>query len=89
MVVVEVIRSGIRPLTLSVRLAANLVAGHLLISLVGSSGLAGGPLWGSVRLLVAAVPLLALEVGVAAIQAYVFTLLRSLYLQETGPNEVF
>merc|ERR1711982_260276 len=36
MVVIESVRMVIRPLTLAVRLAANIVAGHLLLSLMGS-----------------------------------------------------
>ena len=38
MVVIEVIRNLIRPITLSVRLAANMIAGHLLLTLLGAQG---------------------------------------------------
>merc|ERR1712108_84464 len=37
-VVIETVRNIIRPLTLSIRLAANMVAGHLLLTLLGSQG---------------------------------------------------
>ena len=35
-VIIETVRNIIRPLTLSIRLAANIVAGHLLLTLLGS-----------------------------------------------------
>lgn len=38
MVLIELIRNRIRPLTLSVRLAANIIAGHLLLTLLGNQG---------------------------------------------------
>merc|ERR1719153_1870698 len=76
MVIIETVRNVIRPGTLSIRLAANIVAGHLLLTLLGSQGPA-------VRgLIVSLVLLLCLELAVACIQAYVFTILSSLYLNE-------
>jgi len=79
-VLIESVRNIIRPGTLSIRLAANMVAGHLLLTLLGSQG----PIIGSYFLFLGAglFILLLLEVGVACIQAYVFTILRSLYLSE-------
>jgi F-type H+-transporting ATPase subunit a len=81
MVLIETVRSIIRPGTLAVRLAANIVAGHLLLVLLGSQGanLRGLLLLG---LIVALVALLTLECAVACIQAYVFTILSSLYINE-------
>jgi F-type H+-transporting ATPase subunit a len=66
-----------------VRLAANLVAGHLLITLISSpltsvSGIAG------LVLMAGLVVLLVLERAVAFIQAYVFRMLSTLYLRETN-----
>jgi F-type H+-transporting ATPase subunit a len=80
-VLIETVRSVIRPGTLAVRLAANMVAGHLLLVLLGSqgAGLRGLILGG---LIVGLVALLMLECAVACIQAYVFTILRSLYINE-------
>ena len=84
MVLIETVRNIIRPGTLSIRLAANIVAGHLLLTLLGSQGALNS-------LLIILIPslclLLTLEVGVACIQAYVFTVLRSLYLSETMSKE--
>jgi F-type H+-transporting ATPase subunit a len=81
MVVIETVRNVIRPATLAIRLAANIVAGHLLLTLLGSQGPALGFLI-LIGLFVGLVLLLLLEVAVACIQSYVFTILRSLYLNE-------
>lgn len=80
-VIIETVRRIIRPGTLSIRLAANIVAGHLLLTLLGSQGPLL-PLNLTVILIVGLVLLLCLELAVACIQAYVFTILRSLYLNE-------
>ena len=40
-VLIELVRNFIRPITLSVRLAANIVAGHLLIRLINGGSLSG------------------------------------------------
>jgi len=79
-VCIELVRSTIRPLTLSVRLVANIIAGHLLLTLLGSLGpnVNAALVFVFVRLIVLAL----LETGVAAIQAYVFRALRTLYLSE-------
>jgi F-type H+-transporting ATPase subunit a len=80
-VVIETVRNVIRPGTLSIRLAANIVAGHLLLTLLGSQGPALGIAY-TLVLMVGLVLLLCLELAVACIQAYVFTILRSLYINE-------
>lgn len=81
MVIIETIRNLIRPGALAVRLAANIVAGHLLLSLLGGQGAnMGVSLLGF--LLLGLVLLIVLECAVACIQAYVFTILRTLYLNE-------
>ncbi len=83
MVFIELVRGLIRPLTLGVRLVANIVAGHLLIILVRSplSGDRGLVLFPGLIILIM---LLILETGVALIQGYVFSLLSSLYLAENN-----
>jgi F-type H+-transporting ATPase subunit a len=86
MVVIELVRRIIRPLTLSVRLAANIVAGHLLMVLVRS------PITtirlNFIALVISALLLLImLELAVSFIQAYVFSTLISLYVIEVNsPN---
>jgi len=80
-VIIETVSNIIRPITLSIRLAANIVAGHLLLTLLGSQG----PIISMIILIVLIIRLillLMLEVAVACIQSYVFTILRSLYLNE-------
>jgi len=80
-VIIETVRRIIRPGTLSIRLAANIVAGHLLLTLLGSQGPSLSINIITI-LIVGLVLLLCLELAVACIQAYVFTILRSLYLNE-------
>ncbi|YP_003434314.1 ATP synthase F0 subunit 6 (mitochondrion) [Cheilinus undulatus] len=84
LIVIETISLFIRPLALGVRLTANLTAGHLLIQLIATAAFVLIPLMPTVSLLTTALLLLLtlLEVAVAMIQAYVFVLLLSLYLQE-------
>merc|ERR1712050_336847 len=80
-VLIETIRNVIRPGTLAVRLAANIIAGHLLLTLLESR--AGGlPLTILVILIGAQILLLILESAVAIIQSYVFAVLRTLYASE-------
>lgn len=80
LVVVESIRILIRPLTLTVRLVANISAGHIVLGLLANvnSGLSAIlPLW-----LGLTVAYTVFEFFVSAIQAYIFTLLITLYRAE-------
>nr|YP_009049188.1 ATP synthase F0 subunit 6 [Odorrana margaretae]AIE44424.1 ATPase subunit 6 [Odorrana margaretae] len=84
LILIETISLIIRPLALGVRLTANLTAGHLLIHLVSSAVPAIfflSPTTSLVTFMVL-IFLMTLELMVAMIQAYVFVLLLSLYLQE-------
>ena len=80
-VLIELVRNVIRPLTLSVRLIANMTAGHLLLCLLRSN-VSISRLSSSILVLSALVVLAILEIAVSLIQAYVFTLLSTLYLEE-------
>lgn len=84
LIIIETISLFIRPLALGVRLTANLTAGHLLIQLIATAAFVLLPLIPTVAILTAVLLFLLtlLEVAVAIIQAYVFVLLLSLYLQE-------
>nr|YP_005089305.1 ATPase subunits 6 [Sardinella albella]BAL43874.1 ATPase subunits 6 [Sardinella albella] len=84
LIIIETISLFIRPLALGVRLTANLTAGHLLIQLIATAAFVLLPMMPTVAILTATVLFLLtlLEVAVAMIQAYVFVLLLSLYLQE-------
>lgn len=82
-VLIETISNLIRPLTLAVRLAANIIAGHLLISLLtGATPLT--PILIKPVLISAQLALESLEIAVAIIQAYVFSVLITLYTNETN-----
>nr|YP_009271737.1 ATP synthase F0 subunit 6 [Osmoderma opicum]ANY27995.1 ATP synthase F0 subunit 6 [Osmoderma caeleste] len=81
MVCIETISNIIRPGTLAVRLAANMIAGHLLLTLLGNAGSDLSILM-LIILLIAQILLLILESAVAIIQSYVFAVLSTLYSSE-------
>lgn len=82
-VCIETISNIIRPGTLAVRLTANIIAGHLLLTLLGNTG---PSIITSIIfiLLIVQILLLTLESAVAIIQAYVFSILRTLYSREVN-----
>ena len=81
MVLIESISNIIRPITLSVRLAANLTAGHLLLILLGES-MVNNRILIIITVTAAQFALITLEAAVAVIQAYVFATLSTLYARE-------
>nr|AFQ62234.1 ATP synthase F0 subunit 6 [Nargus velox]ALO70733.1 ATP synthase F0 subunit 6 [Nargus velox] len=83
MVCIETISNIIRPGTLAVRLAANMIAGHLLLTLLGNTG-SSMPLIMVNLLIIAQLLLLALESAVSMIQSYVFAVLSVLYSSEVN-----
>nr|UGS80247.1 ATP synthase F0 subunit 6 [Eolachesilla chilensis] len=83
MVYIELISNVIRPGTLAIRLSANMIAGHLLLTLLGNTG----PHMSIIMinmLLITQILLLTLETAVAFIQSYVFAILATLYSTETN-----
>nr|AOY39426.1 ATP synthase F0 subunit 6 [Disteniidae sp. BMNH 899837] len=81
MVCIETISNIIRPGTLAVRLSANMIAGHLLMTLLGNTG----PSLSIIMinfLIITQILLLILESAVAIIQSYVFSVLSTLYSSE-------
>lgn len=81
-VIIETIRLIIRPFTLAIRLTANIIAGHLLLSLLGSSGQSINNTLTLVILIITQLILFILEISVSIIQAYVFSILSTLYRRE-------
>nr|WRQ18229.1 ATP synthase F0 subunit 6 [Multinervis guangxiensis] len=79
MVLIETISNLIRPMSLAVRLSANMIAGHLLMSLLGSN-------FSSLNYLMLMslffMMLMVFEMAVAIIQSYVFMTLTTLYSSE-------
>ena len=85
--VIEVISYFIRPVSLSVRLFANMLAGHTMLKVFGGlavmiAGAGGVFVAGSILPLIAIIGLTGLEVLVACLQAYVFTILTCMYLND-------
>nr|AML26073.1 ATP synthase F0 subunit 6 [Staphylinidae sp. BMNH 1274254] len=81
MVMIESVSNIIRPGTLAVRLAANMIAGHLLLTLLGNTGNSLSIIMINI-LIMAQLLLLMLEMAVAIIQSYVFAVLSTLYSSE-------
>lgn len=81
-VIIESIRNIIRPGTLAIRLSANIIAGHLLFCLLGSTGPNIYLNFIILILLICQIILFILEISVSLIQSYVFITLRSLYSNE-------
>lgn len=86
-VFIEVLSFISRPISLSIRLFANILAGHITLKvfagfvvMMGTAGWLG--VLGAIAPLVLIVALTALEVLVAVLQAYVFAILTSLYLND-------
>nr|YP_009826331.1 ATP synthase F0 subunit 6 [Furipterus horrens]QCI56387.1 ATP synthase F0 subunit 6 [Furipterus horrens] len=86
LIIIETISLFIQPMALAVRLTANITAGHLLIHLIGGATLALMNINTTIALITFIILLLLtiLEFAVALIQAYVFTLLVSLYLHDNA-----
>jgi len=71
---IELIRILIRPITLRVRLSANITSGHLILRLIQTIN--------SIPSFIFQLPLFILEIIVGIIQSYVFALLINLYLND-------
>lgn len=82
-VLIETIRNIIRPGTLAVRLTANIIAGHLLITLLRGTG-PSIPRYFIIILVIIQILLLILESAVAVIQSYVIAILSTLYSREVN-----
>ncbi|WP_267139364.1 F0F1 ATP synthase subunit A [Anianabacter salinae] len=78
--IIEIISYFVRPVSHSIRLAGNLMAGHAVIKVF--AGFAGAMGLASFVPILAITAIYALEVLVAFIQAYVFTILTCVYLKD-------
>uniref|UniRef100_UPI0030E03029 ATP synthase subunit 6 n=1 Tax=Thrips brevicornis TaxID=3047594 RepID=UPI0030E03029 len=85
MVLIEMISNLIRSLTLSIRLMANMVSGHLLLTLMGNL-MENSSTFLVILLTFLQSVLSSLELGVAFIQAYVFCMLLTLYSNDSDFN---
>lgn len=81
MIPIEILSYFIRPMSLSVRLFANMVAGHVMLAVIGGFVIAMGVWFGWIPLAFVTV-LFGLELLIACLQAYVFTILTCIYLHD-------
>ena len=85
---IELVSFLVRPFSLALRLFVAMMAGHVLMEVLSSfviSSVNSGPLWGGIvgiPSFILMIAICALEILVAGIQAYVFALLTSLYLND-------
>jgi F-type H+-transporting ATPase subunit a len=78
--IIEIISYFVRPVSHSIRLAGNMMAGHAVIKVF--AGFAGALGIGAVAPIVAIMAVYGLELLVTVIQAYVFTILTVVYLND-------
>ena len=81
MYVIELISFLSRPISLSIRLAANMTAGHIMMKVIAGMAIAAGVLVG-VAPFILLVLMTGFEIFVAVLQAYIFTILSCVYLGE-------
>lgn len=79
-VIIKITSNVIRPIALAVRLTANLIAGHLLIALLGKTFNINTNFW--ILILLIQTIFIIFELMVALIQSYVFSVLITLYSRE-------
>jgi len=83
LMVIEIFSYIIRAFSLAIRLSANIMAGHTLVHIIGSFVfLIGIKILGAVLGITFLFAILGLELGVAFLQAYVFSVLVCIYLSD-------
>lgn len=84
MIVVEIISYFIRPISLSVRLFANMLAGHTLLHILASFAVKLSDFFfGFFFIIFIILAVFILEIGIAFLQSYVFIILVSIYLKDS------
>nr|CVK87324.1 ATP synthase F0 subunit a [Haementeria officinalis] len=88
LVIIETISILVRPLTLSFRLAANMTAGHIVLSLLGiyTSLAISSSIMNTMLLVPVTMGYILFEFAICTIQAYIFCLLLSLYTDDHSNN---
>nr|YP_010943487.1 ATP synthase F0 subunit 6 [Tonna galea]WLS55620.1 ATP synthase F0 subunit 6 [Tonna galea]WNO19559.1 ATP synthase F0 subunit 6 [Tonna galea] len=85
LVLIETVSIMVRPITLSVRLTANMSAGHIVLTLIGNyltTSFFMSSVFSMIMLLSIQVFYTIFEFGISLIQAYIFCLLITLYSDE-------
>ncbi|MEM6781766.1 MAG: F0F1 ATP synthase subunit A [Pseudomonadota bacterium] len=88
LVAIEIVSFFVRPITLAVRLFANMMAGHIMLKIiagfaVAAAGMGGGYVILGIFPIFFNILMIAFEFLVAGIQAYVFAILTCVYLKDT------
>lgn len=81
MILIELFSYLSRPISLSVRLAGNMIAGHVLLKVMAGFVIMMGAVWGILPMLMITL-LTGFEIFVAILQAYIFTVLSCVYLND-------
>lgn len=88
LIIIEILTYTIRALSLGLRLAANITSGHILLGLIGLFAaqlfiFGSWGTWVATIIVILLILLITLELVVALIQAYVFTLLGIIYINDS------
>lgn len=81
LIILELFSYLSRPLSLAIRLAANMIAGHTILAVIAES-VATASLWIAPFSFVFVMLLILFEIFIAGLQAYVFTVLTCVYLSD-------
>ncbi len=81
MIFIELFAYLARPISLSVRLAANMTAGHIILKVLASMIIMSGYLLGVLPFVLLTI-LSGFEIFIAVLQAYIFTILTCVYLND-------
>jgi F-type H+-transporting ATPase subunit a len=85
LVVVEILSFFLRPISLSIRLFANMLAGHILLHILGEASIyiLGISIILLIPVLLVISGVIILEMGICLLQAYIFAILLTIYLKDS------